>query len=92
VPQPVLDVVPEDPQVEHVPDNVKKTSVKEHGGEDRHYVVGKKVVSDGHGSDELSGHEAVVRVEHCVCRGMEQEVLPNENNDIYKDQTRCYNG
>ena len=30
----ILDVIPKDPEVEHVPEEVQETSVEEHGGEE----------------------------------------------------------
>jgi len=88
----ILDVVAEDPQVQHVADNMEEAAMKEHGREDRHDVVGEEVVPCCQGSDELPGHETVIGVEHRTRRCVKRQMLPQENNDIYKDKAHCYNG
>jgi hypothetical protein len=88
----VFYVIPEYPEVKHVPYDMKDAAVKKHGGEDSHYVVGQQIMPRNDGSDKLPWHETVVGVKRCPCGGMEDYVLPHENNDIYKDQTHCYNG
>ena len=73
-------------------DNMKKAAVKKHGRKNGHYIVGKQIVPCDKRGGKFPGNEAVIGVEHCARRGMEHEVLPEKNNDIYKDYARCYNG
>jgi hypothetical protein len=58
VPQRILDVVAEDPQIEHVADDVHRVErVHEHRGEDRHQRA-REIVQPGAGAGEPARHRA----------------------------------
>jgi hypothetical protein len=61
VPQPVLDIVPEDPEIQHVADDVHPAAMHEHRGQDRQLgrdagkVRRQAVVAEQHGRHDAVG-------------------------------------
>ncbi len=78
----VLHVVAEDPQVEHVADEVEPAPVDEHGGHDRARLL--NVGGAAPPVDEPNGHDAPVPEEIVDLEGVEGELV-NEYEDAGND-------
>jgi len=79
VPKGVLDVVAEDPEIEHVSAKMDESAMKEHGREYCGKVIGQEVVPAHQCDEKLMGHQSIVSIEGTALSGGEGKPLPEKN-------------
>ena len=87
----ILDVVPEDPQVEHVAQQVQPAAVQELAGHQRRGLV-RQVVAATPGGGQVGRDDAPLgdeRVERGLAAARQQPELPGEDDEAGDDQRRA---
>ena len=90
-PEAVLDVVAEDPQVEHVAEQVEPAAVEELAGDERRGLL-RDVVAARPGGGQVGRDDAPVGdevLERRVAAAREEAELPGEHDEAGDDQRRA---